>query len=101
MNEESLANLSLTVSERDHTEGSAAAMVTLIEYGDYQCSQCQAASRIVEELRQQFGFRELRFVFRHFPLTQIHPHAFKAAEAAEAAGGQGKFWQMHRCRNWS
>jgi protein-disulfide isomerase len=82
------------VSERDHIRGPATALVTLVEYGDYQCPYCGQAYPIVEALREHFG-RQLRFVFRHFPLTQMHPHAEPAAEAAEAAGAQGRFWQMH------
>jgi protein-disulfide isomerase len=82
------------VSERDHIRGTATALVTLVEYGDYECPYCGEAYPVVEELRRALGER-LRFVFRHFPLTQMHPHAQDAAEAAEAAAAQKKFWEMH------
>lgn len=86
--------LTKPVSERDHVRGSAKALVTLVEYGDFECPHCGRAYPVVEELIENLGDR-LRFVFRHFPLTQAHPHALQAAEAAEAAGAQGKFWEMH------
>jgi protein-disulfide isomerase len=82
------------VSERDHSEGAANAPVTLVEYGDFECPHCGRAFPIVEELRKQLGDR-LRFVFRNFPLSEVHPHAEMAAESAEAAGAQGHFWEMH------
>jgi protein-disulfide isomerase len=68
--------------------------VTLIEYGDFECPYCAAAHVIVNKVRKIMD-DQLRFVFRHFPLTQIHPHAEAAAEASEAAGAQGQFWEMH------
>jgi protein-disulfide isomerase len=80
--------------ERDHIRGPASASVTLLEYGDYECPYCHAAHAVVNAIQTQLQSR-LRFVFRHFPLTTIHPHAQTAAEAAEAAGSQRKFWQMH------
>jgi protein-disulfide isomerase len=86
--------LTVPVSERDHVLGPATAPVTLVEYGDYECPFCGAAHASVEQVRQVMG-NDLRFVFRHFPLSQIHPHASQAAEAAEAAGAQGRFWEMH------
>jgi NhaA family Na+:H+ antiporter len=82
------------VTEHDHTYGPAAAPVTLVEYGDYQCPHCRQVQPIIRGLRERFGDR-LRYVFRHFPLTTLHPRAQKAAEAAEAAAAQGKFWEMH------
>jgi protein-disulfide isomerase len=82
------------VSARDHAEGRADAAVTLVEYGDYQCPYCGEAYPVVKGLQKALG-KKLRFVFRNFPLTQSHPFALIAAEAAEAAGLQGKFWQMH------
>jgi protein-disulfide isomerase len=82
------------VGPRDHVQGPADAPVTLVEYGDFECPHCGAAYVIVKEIQEVMG-DELRFVFRHFPLAQIHPHAEPAAEASEAAGGQGKFWEMH------
>jgi protein-disulfide isomerase len=86
--------LTLPVSDRDHAGGPADAPITLVEYGDYECPHCGAAYPIVKEAQRALGER-LRFVFRNFPLTQIHPHAAHAAEAAEAAAAQGKFWEMH------
>lgn len=86
--------LVLPVSKRDHVRGPATAPVTLLEYGDYECPYCGAAYPIVEEVRRQLG-DELRFVFRHFPLAEMHPHAEHAAETAEEAGAHGKFWEMH------
>lgn len=82
------------VSDRDHSIGPANAPVTLVEYGDYECPYCGRAFPIVHEVRRRLG-DQLRFVFRNFPLTQIHEHAQHAAEAAEAAAAQGKFWEMH------
>ena len=89
-----MSRLTPPVSEADHRSGPDDAPVTLVEYGDFECPSCGAAYPIVEAVRKEMGAR-LRFVFRHFPLTQMHPHALHAAEAAEAAGAQGKFWQMH------
>jgi protein-disulfide isomerase len=89
-----LAKLTLPVGPRDHIQGSPAAAVTLVEYGDFECPYCGAAYPIVRQIQQNLG-EQLCFVFRHFPLTQIHPHAERAAEAAEAAGAQGHFWEMH------
>ena len=86
--------LTMPVSARDHIQGNPAAPLTLLEYGDYECPYCGAAYPIVKLVQQQMGDR-LRFIFRDFPLAQVHPHAELAAEAAEAAGGQGKFWEMH------
>jgi len=89
------AELTLPVSEeRDHMQGPPAARVTLVEYGDYECPYCGAAYPIVKEVQERMGDR-LRFVFRNFPITTSHPHAEQAAEAAEAAAAQGRFWQMH------
>ena len=87
--------LTLPVSDRDHVQGSATALVTLVEYGDYECPHCGRAYPIVEELRRIMGDK-LRFVFRNFPLSQIHEHAEMAAESAEAAAAQNRFWEMHR-----
>src|SRR5438067_9583490 len=82
------------VSERDHSQGPATAAVTLVQYGDYECPYTRQSTTIVRAIQQQLG-DQLRFVFRNFPLTEIHPHALHAALAAEAAAVQGKFWQMH------
>jgi protein-disulfide isomerase len=86
--------LTMPVSERDHILGPVIAPVTLVEYGDYECPSCGQAHAAVKHLQRLLG-RELCFVFRNFPLTTVHPHAQLAAEAAEAAGAQGKFWAMH------
>jgi protein-disulfide isomerase len=89
------AQLTLPVAEeRDHIQGRAEAPVTLLEYGDYECPYCGAAYPIVKQLQARLGER-LRFVFRNFPITTSHPHAEQAAEAAEAAAAQGRFWEMH------
>jgi protein-disulfide isomerase len=90
-----LSRLVLSVSElRDHVRGRVDAPLTLVEYGDYQCPFCGAAHPVVEEVRRRMGGR-LRFVFRHFPVTELHPHAQSAAEASEAASLRGRFWPMH------
>ncbi|MGI5241825.1 DsbA family protein [Dactylosporangium sp. CA-139066] len=88
------ARLVVPVTERDHTLGPVDAPVTLVEYGDYQCPYCGRAYPIVGELlhRRQGA---ILFAYRHFPLTNVHPVAEMAAEAAEAAGSKGRFWQMH------
>ena len=86
--------LTQPVSARDHAEGPADAPLTLVEYGDYQCPYCGAAYPVVKRLQKTLG-KKLRFVFRNFPVTQAHPYALVAAETAEAAALQGKFWEMH------
>jgi protein-disulfide isomerase len=89
------AALTMPVTEeRDHIQGPAEAAVTLVEYGDYECPYCGAAYPIIKEVQSRMGER-LRFVFRNFPITTSHPHAEQAAETAEAAATQGRFWQMH------
>jgi protein-disulfide isomerase len=89
------AELTLPVSDdRDHIQGPAGAPVTFVEYGDYECPYCGAAYPIIKEVQSRMGDR-LRFVFRNFPISTSHPHAEQAAEAAEAAASQGKFWEMH------
>jgi hypothetical protein len=80
--------------ERDHVRGGVDAPVTLVEYGDYECPYCRSAAGGIAELLKGFD-GSLRFVFRHLPLPDVHPNATLAAEAAEAAGAQGKFWPMH------
>jgi protein-disulfide isomerase len=87
------ARLTVPVSPRDHIQGSIAAPAILVEYGDYECPYCGAAHPVVKALQAQMR-GQLCFVFRHFPLATIHPHAQPAAEAAEAAGAQGAFWPM-------
>lgn len=79
---------------RDHVRGPEDAPLTLVEYGDYECPFCGRATGAVEDLRERFGDR-LRYVYRHVPLSDVHPHAELAAQAAEAAGEQGRFWDMH------
>jgi protein-disulfide isomerase len=86
--------LTAPVEERDHALGSASALVTLVEYGDYECPYCGRAHQVVKQLLLQLG-HQVRFVYRHFPLASAHPHAQQAAEAAEAAGVQRAFWEMH------
>lgn len=78
----------------DHSTGPDDAPVTLVEYGDFECPSCGMAYPIVKAVQQQMGNR-LRFIFRNFPLAEVHPHAEHAAESAEAAAVQGKFWEMH------
>jgi protein-disulfide isomerase len=90
-----MTQLTVPVSaDRDHIQGPDGAPVTLVEYGDYECPYCGAAYPVVKEVQAQMG-DGLRFVFRNFPITSSHPHAEKAAEAAEAAATQGHFWEMH------
>jgi protein-disulfide isomerase len=79
---------------RDHIQGSEAAAVTVVQYGDYECPYCGEAYPIIKEVQARMGER-LRFVFRNFPISTSHPHAEQAAEAAESADAQGKFWEMH------
>src|SRR5260370_26350890 len=86
--------LVMPVSARDHIQGNPDAPLTLLEYGDYECPYCGAAYPIVKLVQQQMGDR-LRFVFRNFPLAQVHPHAELAAEAADATRWQGQFWELH------
>ncbi len=79
---------------RDHVQGAVGAGVTLVEYGDYECPYCGEAYPIVKAIQERMG-EQLRFVFRNFPISTAHPHAEQAAEAAEAAAAQDRFWQMH------
>lgn len=82
------------ITELDHFSGSFEAPVTLLEYGNFECLDCGNAYPAIKELRRLLG-DQLRFVFRHFPTSRTHPHSVRAAEAAEAAGAQNKFWDMH------
>ena len=82
------------VTDQDHALGPPTAPITIVEYGDYECPTCLNAVPVLKEVRRTLGDR-MRFVFRHFPQSSIHPHASIAAEAAEAAAEQGKFWEMH------
>lgn len=91
----SLGVLKLPVDRtRDHIRGPAYAPITLVEYGDFECPYCGQAHLVVNRIEELLA-KSLRFVFRHFPLSTVHPHAQMAAEAAEAAGAQRKFWEMH------
>lgn len=89
-----MTKLAVAVSAKDHRQGDPAAPCTLVEYGDYQCPSCGQAYPIVKRVQKHFGKR-LSFVFRNFPLTQIHPYAEPAAETAEFAASYDKFWEMH------
>lgn len=86
--------LSEPLTPRDHRRGNPDAPVVLVEYGDYQCPYCGQAHPVVEAVREELA-DDLLFVFRNFPLSEIHPHALHAASAAEYADSQGKFWEMH------
>jgi len=91
---EAIVDLAAEVDpERDHIRGSADARVTLVEYGDFECPYCGRAESVIRELLSDFG--DVRYVWRHLPLADVHPHAQRAAEAAEAAAEQGAFWEMH------
>ena len=91
---EPIVDLAVPVDpERDHVRGPDEATVTLLEYGDLECPYCGQAEPVIRELLSDFG--ELRYVWRHLPLNDVHPHAQLAAEAAEAAAAQGRFWDMH------
>jgi protein-disulfide isomerase len=89
-----LFELSLPVGAADHILGPSQAVVTVVEYGDFECPNCKQAAPAVKLLLTRFAGR-VRFAYRHFPLEGVHPHALHAALAAEAAGAQGKFWPMH------
>jgi protein-disulfide isomerase len=89
-----MTTLKAPVTPHDHAVGAAQALVTLVEYGDYQCPHCAIAHPAVGKLLRHFG-SNLRVVFRHFPLTEVHPQALPAAETAEFAGDHDRFWQMH------
>ena len=86
--------LTLPVTATDHTLGPAHAQATVVEYGDFECPNCKQAAPAVKLLLSRFENR-VRLIFRHFPLEEVHPHALMAAEAAECAGAQHKFWPMH------
>jgi protein-disulfide isomerase len=86
--------LSVPVGKRDHVQGRFDATSTLLEYGDYECPACGAAHPLTKAIQSALA-GQMRFVFRNFPLANIHPHSEHAAEGAEAAGAQGSFWEMH------
>ena len=94
MNSHREFELAVPVSAIDHMLGVAHAPVTVVEYGDFECPNCKQATPAVKLLLRRFADR-VRLVYRHFPLEEVHPHALLAAQAAEAAGGQGAFWGMH------
>jgi protein-disulfide isomerase len=87
-------DLTQPVSNVDHVIGPHHARVTIVEYGDFECPNCEQAAPAVKLMLQRFGDR-ICFAYRHFPLEEVHPHALLAAEAAEGAAAQGKFWPMH------
>ena len=89
-----MASLRIPVDAADHTQGAADASVTLVEYGDYQCPHCGAAYPVVQSLQRRFG-KDLRFVFRNFPLTEVHPEAVNAAITAEFGAANERFWEVH------
>jgi protein-disulfide isomerase len=82
------------VSDKDHTLGPPDAVITLLEYGNFECVDCGRAFPSIRQIRQLLR-EKLRFVYRHFPTVRTYPHSMRAAEAAEAAGAQGRFWEMH------
>lgn len=84
----------LPITDADHVRGGEHAAVTLVEFGDYECPGCGEAYLVIKRIESEMG-DALRFVFRHFPYSRLHPHAELAAQAAEAAGAQGSFWEMH------
>lgn len=86
--------MSIKVNNNDHILGNTNAPIELVEYADYQCPYCGQAYYILKEVQKQLGDK-IKFVFRNFPLPELHPHAIHAAIAAETAGAQGKFWEMH------
>jgi formate-nitrite transporter family protein len=89
-----MPHLTIPVDEKDHREGPDEAPVTLVEYGDFECPTCKEAYPVVKQIKQELG-DQVRIVYRHYPLSNIHPHARQAAAAAEAAAVQGKFWEYH------
>ena len=92
--ENNVATPDTALAAADHALGDTHAGLTLLEYGDYECPACIQAEPLTQHLVEAFGKR-LCFVFRHFPQLEVHPHAELAAEAAEAAAAQGRFWPMH------
>ena len=89
-----MTKLKTPITQHDHVQGAADAPLTLLEYGDFECPHCGRAHPVVKALQERFG-EQLRFVYRHFPLGQIHPDAESAAETSEFAGAHKKFWEMH------
>ena len=89
-----MSKLKVPVGPEDHIQGDSVAPCTLVEYGDYECPYSRRAYREIQRVERELG-GDLRFAFRHFPLTEIHPHALAASRAAEAAARQGRYWEMH------
>jgi protein-disulfide isomerase len=89
-----VASLKVPITQRDHVQGDDGAPLTLVEYGDFECPHCGRAYRVVKELQERFD-DQIRFAYRHFPLTEIHPHAESAAETSEYGGAHKRFWEMH------
>jgi len=89
-----IVTLKTPVTERDHAAGPANAIVTLVEYGNFECLDCGRTYPVIKHVRNILK-DYLRFVYRHFPMVNTHPHSLRAAEAAESAAEQGKFWEMH------
>ena len=87
-------DLAVSISPADHVRGAATAPVTIVEYGDFECPRCKQTAPVLHRLLERFPGK-VRLVYRHFPLTEVHPHALLAAEVSECAAGQGKFWAMH------
>ena len=87
-------SLAVRLEPTDHLQGSEHARVTLVEYGDFECPSCKVAVTTPKLLLERFP-NKIRFIFRHFPIAEAHPHALLAAEVSEAAAAQGKFWPMH------
>ena len=94
MNQPRKFELAVQVSAIDHMRGEPHARVTVVEYGDFECPNCKQAAPAAKLLLERFAGR-VRIVYRHFPLEEVHPHALLAAQAAECAAGQGRFWEMH------
>ncbi len=95
MNERETIRLAVPVNERDHMLGPANAPVTVVNYSDYECPDCQKRHRVIDKMARKLADK-VRLIHRHFPLVNVHPHSLRAAEAAEAAGAQGRFWEMSR-----
>jgi protein-disulfide isomerase len=95
MSESNMEKLRIPINEDDHSIGPTTASVTIVNYGDYQSPDCYKQHRQVERIFDEL-LHSVRFVHRHFPVVRVHPQALRAAEAAEAAAAQGKFWEMHR-----
>jgi protein-disulfide isomerase len=89
-----MTTLRIPVGESDHVQGAESAPITLVEYGDYECPYCGAAYPMVKRLQEVLG-DQLRFVFRNFPITELHRHALSAAMTAEFGGAKGRFWEVH------